>query len=308
MVSGSSRPPQITAEEPTTKTIPGRVPRRRTVRTLDCVGGHTSNGVCRDYGYRNHVRTSWHQGNLEVMESHARVCFPNHGATAATRKLRLDVNVPLKPADEQTLGDLMGGGAVLRLDFRWQFSANPPRGGSDNQPQQTPPVADVPPASDPGKSTDAPPAQDPGAKTAGTRLVGADLIDAANADGHFTTFIKMLQLTGLIDTLKSNGPYTVFAPTDQAFASMEEGAVDKLMAKKAKLTKLLRRHIVPGSYPVESFDKAGRSELRDLHGKRLVVLADPGTDQLMVDEHGHCPKTPVATNNGLLYSSDSVLH
>ena len=73
-----------------------------------------------------------------------------------------------------------------------------------------------------------------------------DIVDTAVAAGSFKTLATALQAAGLVDTLKGPGPFTVFAPTDEAFAKIPKADLDALIADKAKLTKVLTYHVVPG--------------------------------------------------------------
>src|SRR5512144_548136 len=73
-----------------------------------------------------------------------------------------------------------------------------------------------------------------------------DIVDTAVSAGSFNTLVKAVQAAGLVDTLKGPGPFTVFAPTDEAFAKLPAGTVDALLKDPAKLTKILTYHVVPG--------------------------------------------------------------
>src|SRR5215213_7968581 len=74
-----------------------------------------------------------------------------------------------------------------------------------------------------------------------------DIVDTAVAAGNFKTLAAALQAAGLIETLKGKGPFTVFAPTDEAFAKLPAGTVEALLKDKEKLTKILLYHVVPGN-------------------------------------------------------------
>jgi uncharacterized surface protein with fasciclin (FAS1) repeats len=81
----------------------------------------------------------------------------------------------------------------------------------------------------------------------GTTRAGKDIVETAVAAGSFKTLAKALEAAGLVDTLKGEGPFTVFAPTDEAFAKLPPGALDALVADKEKLRSVLLYHVVPGS-------------------------------------------------------------
>ena len=86
------------------------------------------------------------------------------------------------------------------------------------------------------------------ALTAGTALsvMAQDIVDTAVKAGNFTTLVTAVKAAGLVDTLKGPGPFTVFAPTDAAFAKVPKATLDALLADKAALTKVLTYHVVPG--------------------------------------------------------------
>ena len=90
------------------------------------------------------------------------------------------------------------------------------------------------------------------------------LIDVAVADGHFKTLAKALTAAGLIDTLKGEGPFTVFAPTDDAFAKLPVGTVDGLLKDIPKLTTILKYHVLEG--------KVAAADLMKLDGKTATML------------------------------------
>ena len=73
-----------------------------------------------------------------------------------------------------------------------------------------------------------------------------DIVDTAVAAGQFETLVAAVQAAGLVETLKGEGPFTVFAPTDEAFAKLPEGTIEALLADKEKLTAILTYHVVPG--------------------------------------------------------------
>ena len=73
-----------------------------------------------------------------------------------------------------------------------------------------------------------------------------DIVDTAVSAGSFNTLVKAVQAAGLVDTLKSDGPFTVFAPTDEAFAKLPEGTLEALLSDREKLAAVLKYHVVPG--------------------------------------------------------------
>src|SRR6187200_3101678 len=103
-----------------------------------------------------------------------------------------------------------------------------------------------------------------------------DIVDTAVAAGSFKTLAKALQAAGLVDTLKGAGPFTVFAPTDEAFAKLPAGTVDTLLKpeNKAKLTAILTGHVVAGK--VMSTDLKDGQKAKTVGGNEVTVKIDGG--------------------------------
>ena len=99
----------------------------------------------------------------------------------------------------------------------------------------------------------------------------ADLVDTAVQNGAFTTLAAALQAAGLVDTLKGPGPFTVFAPTDAAFAKLPPGTVEGLLADPAQLTAVLTYHVVPGR--VLAQDVLGLTAATTVQGQSLAIEA-----------------------------------
>ncbi|MCL4149331.1 UNVERIFIED_CONTAM: hypothetical protein GTU68_025689, partial [Idotea baltica] len=99
-----------------------------------------------------------------------------------------------------------------------------------------------------------------------------DIVDTAVSNGSFTTLVAAVQAAGLVDTLKGKGPFTVFAPTDEAFAALPEGTVETLLKpeNKNQLVQILTYHVVPAK--VMSSELAGkRAKVLTVEGERLSV-------------------------------------
>jgi uncharacterized surface protein with fasciclin (FAS1) repeats len=131
-----------------------------------------------------------------------------------------------------------------------------------------------------------------------------DIVDTAVAAGQFKTLAAALKAAGLIDTLKGNGPFTVFAPTDEAFAKLPKGTVEDLLKpeNKAKLTAVLTYHVVPGK--VMAADVIKVKEAKTVQGSSLKVNAAGG--KVMVD-NATVVKTDIAASNGVIHVIDSVV-
>jgi uncharacterized surface protein with fasciclin (FAS1) repeats len=128
-----------------------------------------------------------------------------------------------------------------------------------------------------------------------------DIVDTAVAAGSFKTLATALQAAGLVETLKGKGPFTVFAPTDDAFAKLPAGALDALLKDKAKLTAVLTYHVVPGK--VMAGDVTKLKEAKTVQGGSLQVTTAGG---VKVDA-ANVVKTDVAASNGVIHVIDSVL-
>lgn len=129
----------------------------------------------------------------------------------------------------------------------------------------------------------------------------ADIVDTAVAAGQFKTLATALQAAGLVDTLKGPGPFTVFAPTDAAFAKLPAGAVDALLKDKKKLTAVLTYHVVPGSVMAAQV-KPGK--VKTVQGQSITVMAHDG--KVMVDD-ATVTKTDIVASNGVIHVIDTVL-
>ena len=131
-----------------------------------------------------------------------------------------------------------------------------------------------------------------------------DIVDTAIAAGQFSTLVAAVQAAGLVDTLKSEGPFTVFAPTDAAFAALPEGTVENLLKpeNKDQLVAVLTYHVVAGK--VMSGDIAGKTmEVDSVQGSAISVNAMNG---VMVD-NAHVVTADIETSNGVIHVIDAVI-
>ena len=131
-----------------------------------------------------------------------------------------------------------------------------------------------------------------------------DIVDTAIADGRFTTLVAAIQAAGLVDALKAEGPFTVFAPTDDAFAALPAGTLDSLLLpeNKQQLTDILLYHVVSGK--VMAADVTGLSAAPTLLGKDLAVKVDMGN--VYINE-AKVIITDIETSNGVIHVIDAVL-
>lgn len=130
----------------------------------------------------------------------------------------------------------------------------------------------------------------------------SDIVETAVSAGSFNTLAQALEAAGLVETLKGEGPFTVFAPTDEAFAQLPAGTLDALLADKEKLTQVLTYHVVPGK--VTAADVAGLESAKTVNGKKLQIGARGG--EVTIDQ-ATVIQADVAASNGVIHVIDSVL-
>ena len=129
-----------------------------------------------------------------------------------------------------------------------------------------------------------------------------DIVDTAVAAGSFNTLVTAIKAAGLVDTLKGEGPFTVFAPTDDAFAKLPEGTVEGLLKDKEKLTAVLTYHVVPGK--VMAADVVKLSSAKTVQGQEVKVKAGDGG--VMIND-AKVIKTDILTSNGVIHVIDTVI-
>jgi uncharacterized surface protein with fasciclin (FAS1) repeats len=131
-----------------------------------------------------------------------------------------------------------------------------------------------------------------------------DIVDTAVAAGSFGTLVAAVKAAGLVETLKGAGPFTVFAPTDDAFKKLPAGTVEDLLKpeNKAKLAAVLTYHVVPGK--VLSADIAGKTmNVKSVQGSEIAVHA---TNGVMVDG-AKVVTADIMTTNGVIHVIDTVI-
>jgi len=133
---------------------------------------------------------------------------------------------------------------------------------------------------------------------------GKDIVETAVAAGQFTTLAAALKAAGLVETLKGTGPFTVFAPTDAAFAKLPKGTVEELLKpeNKAKLTAILTYHVVSGK--VMAADVVKVKDAKTIQGGSIMVNASGG--KVMVDS-ANVVKADIGASNGVIHVVDTVL-
>lgn len=129
-----------------------------------------------------------------------------------------------------------------------------------------------------------------------------DIIETAARAGSFTTLAKALETAGLVATLKGEGPFTVFAPTDEAFANLPQGTLDALLKDKKKLTAILTYHVVPGK--VGSEEVATLKSAKTVNGKELTIATTGGK---VTVGNATVTQADIPATNGVIHVIDSVL-
>lgn len=128
-----------------------------------------------------------------------------------------------------------------------------------------------------------------------------NIVETAKDAASFKTLLAAAEAAGLVDTLAGDGPLTVFAPTDEAFAKLPEGTVESLLKDKAKLTEILTYHVVPGK--VMAKDVLNLKKAKTVQGKELTFDTSSG---VMVD-NAKVVKTDIETSNGVIHVIDTVM-
>lgn len=131
-----------------------------------------------------------------------------------------------------------------------------------------------------------------------------DIVDVAAGNGKFTTLVAAVKAAGLVETLKGKGPFTVFAPTDDAFAKLPKGTVEDLLKpeNKAKLTAILTYHVIPGKVMAADI-KGKKTNVKSVQGGDIAVDA---TDGVKVND-AKVVIADVPASNGVVHAIDTVI-
>ena len=131
-----------------------------------------------------------------------------------------------------------------------------------------------------------------------------DIVDTAVKAGKFNTLVAAVKAAGLVETLKGEGPFTVFAPTDEAFAKLPKGTLESLLKpeNKEKLIAILTYHVVPGK--VMAKDVVNLTEAKTVQGSAAKITVNGGTVSI---DGANVVKTDIETNNGVIHVIDAVI-
>jgi uncharacterized surface protein with fasciclin (FAS1) repeats len=128
-----------------------------------------------------------------------------------------------------------------------------------------------------------------------------NIVETAIAAGSFKTLVAAVQAADLVDTLSSKGPFTVFAPTDEAFAKLPKGTVESLLKDKAKLTSILTYHVVSGK--VMSKDVMNLKKAKTVQGQDIRIDTKSGVKV----NNANVVKVDIETSNGVIHVIDTVI-
>ncbi|MEJ7810709.1 MAG: fasciclin domain-containing protein [Gemmatimonadaceae bacterium] len=131
-----------------------------------------------------------------------------------------------------------------------------------------------------------------------------DIVAVASEAGSFKTLVAAVKAAGLVETLQGEGPFTVFAPTDAAFAKLPKGTVEALLADKAKLAAILTYHVVPGKLMAADVIKMGGGTPATVNGQPLTVKV---TDGKVYVNDATVTKADIAASNGVIHAIDTVV-
>ncbi|MFC3093684.1 fasciclin domain-containing protein [Alteromonas sediminis] len=139
---------------------------------------------------------------------------------------------------------------------------------------------------------------------AGNYKAKKDIVDTAASVSDFSTLVTAVQAAGLVDTLKSDGPFTVFAPTNEAFAALPDGTLESLLKpeNKEKLVSILTYHVVAGE--VKAADVVSLSQAETVQGDTIDIKTKYG--KVMIDG-ATVTQTDIATSNGVIHIIDKVI-
>ena len=130
----------------------------------------------------------------------------------------------------------------------------------------------------------------------------ANIVETAINAGQFNTLCKALELAGLVDALQTGGPWTVFAPTDQAFSQLSRDQINELLQDVPRLKQVLLYHVVDGDYLAE--DVVENEQIESVQGENITI--DASRDGVMVNE-ANVIESDIETDNGVIHVIDSVI-
>lgn len=144
-----------------------------------------------------------------------------------------------------------------------------------------------------------------GDKAKSEKMYDKDIVDTAIANDSFSTLVSALQAAGLVDALKAEGPFTVFAPTNDAFAALPAGTLESLLQEEniEQLQSVLTFHVVPAKIKAKDIAD-GSTEVTTLQGESLTVVK---TDSGVTVNGANVTSTDIKTSNGVIHVIDAVV-
>jgi len=142
------------------------------------------------------------------------------------------------------------------------------------------------------------------APTPVVEVAANDIVAVASGAGNFNTLVAAVKAAGLVETLQGTGPFTVFAPTDAAFAKLPAGTVEALLADKEKLAAILTYHVVPGKVMAADIVNAGGAKPATVNGATVNVTVREG--QVYVND-AKVATADVQASNGVIHVIDAVI-
>ena len=137
-----------------------------------------------------------------------------------------------------------------------------------------------------------------------------DIVDTAITAGNFKTLVAAVQAAGLVQTLKSPGPFTVFAPTDAAFAALPKGTVESLLKDVPKLTSILTYHVVPGrvtAADVMKLVEKGPAQVKTVQGQSVTLKTHGVLSKHVYVNESKVVQADINASNGVIHVIDQVL-
>lgn len=155
----------------------------------------------------------------------------------------------------------------------------------------------------PAPATEAPATSDPSMPAASPASELGDIVATADGAGTFTTLLAAAQAAGLVETLQGDGPFTVFAPTDDAFAALPEGTLDSLLADPEALKQILLYHVVPGAVKAE--EVVNLTSADSVEGSPIAIAVKDGN--VYLNDAAQVVATDVMASNGVIHVIDQVI-
>jgi uncharacterized surface protein with fasciclin (FAS1) repeats len=129
----------------------------------------------------------------------------------------------------------------------------------------------------------------------------SDIVETARSSGNFKTLLQAAQVAGVVDTLKGRGPYTIFAPNDEAFKKLPDETLQSLLQDKAQLTKLINNHVTQGKMKTSELAKS--HSIKTLQGQNLSINSDNGVRV----NNARVITSDIEADNGVIHVIDTVL-